>query len=144
VYIYIRWPISLSVMSVKLQNYMFCVVHMRLKEGNTIPVTCHGGLLGLWDDETPTFSRQLAHRGWWDCQPYALASFYPPGRFLVPISVRGWVDPRAIVQLEELEQLKNPMISSGIELVTFQLVAQCLNKLRYHMPSCHTYTFYNF
>jgi hypothetical protein len=38
----------------------------------------------------------------------------PPGRFLVPIS-----DPRAIVHLEGLGQLKNPMTSSGIKIVTF-------------------------
>jgi hypothetical protein len=33
------------------------------------------------------------------------------------------VDPRAVVLLEGLGQLKNPVTSSGIELTTFWLVA---------------------
>jgi hypothetical protein len=43
----------------------------------------------------------------------------PSGRFLVLISVRGWVDPKAIVRLEGLGQLKNPVTLLGIEPVTF-------------------------
>jgi hypothetical protein len=52
-----------------------------------------------------------------------LAALHPEGRFLVLISVRGLVDPRATVWLEGLSQLKNPMTSSGIEPATFWLVA---------------------
>jgi hypothetical protein len=37
--------------------------------------------------------------------------FLPPGRFLVLISVRGCVEPRAIVRLEGLGKLKNPVTS---------------------------------
>jgi hypothetical protein len=51
------------------------------------------------------FSRQSAHRWLWG-QPYAPAALYPPGRFLVLISLRSWVYPKAIVWLEGLGQLK--------------------------------------
>jgi hypothetical protein len=54
----------------------------------------------------------------------------PPERFLVFISVRGWVDPRIMGRLEWLGQLKNPMTPSGIEPATFRLVTQRLNQLR--------------
>jgi hypothetical protein len=55
---------------------------------------------------------------------------YPPGRYLVFISVRGWVDHRAIVRLEWLGELKSST-SSGLESATFRLVAYCLNQPRY-------------
>jgi hypothetical protein len=50
----------------------------------------------------------------------------PPGRFLVLVSVRGRVDAKAIVRLEGLGQLKNP-ITSGNTPATFRFVAQCFN-----------------
>jgi hypothetical protein len=57
-----------------------------------------------------------------------------PGRFLVLISVRGRVDPRAIIRLERLGLLKNRMTSLEFEPATFRLVVWCLNQLRYRVP----------
>jgi hypothetical protein len=59
-------------------------------------------LIMLSDVETPTFSRQSAHRYRWGCQPYVPAALHPPGRFLALISARGCVEYRAIVRLEGL------------------------------------------
>jgi hypothetical protein len=70
------------------------------------------GSIGLWKVAAPTFSRQPAHRRWWGCQPYAPAALYLLRRFLVLISVRDWVDPRAIVELEGLGEFKNLVTSS--------------------------------
>jgi hypothetical protein len=64
-------------------------------------------LIGLWNIEAPTFSRKSAHRWQWGCQPYVPATLYPPERFLVRISVWGWVDPTIILWLEGLHKLKN-------------------------------------
>jgi hypothetical protein len=63
----------------------------------------------------------------------------PPVRFLVLFSVRGWVDSRVIVWLEGLDQLKNPMMSSGIkrDLPACNIVPQSTT------PPCAPYKFIN-
>jgi hypothetical protein len=65
----------------------------------------------LWDVEAPIFL-DIRLTVVAICQPYVpVGSPLPPGRFLVLISVRGWV---AIVRLEMLGHLINAMTSSGM------------------------------
>jgi hypothetical protein len=49
-----------------------------------------------------------------------LATLNPPGRFLDSLLLED--ETKAVVWLEGLGQLKNPMASSGIEPATFGLV----------------------
>jgi hypothetical protein len=90
---------------------------------------------GVWGSQ---ISRQSAHGG----GKFVSLTHRPPlspGNIPGTHSVRGWVDPRPIVRLEGLCQLRFPMTPSGIEPSTFWLVAQCLNQLRHRVP--HTYIY---
>jgi hypothetical protein len=89
---------------------------------------------GVWGSQ---ISRQSAHEGGKVVSPTHQPPLPPPQEiFLVLISVRGWVDPRAIVWPERLCQWKIPRTSSVIKPTNLWLVAQCLNRV----TACPYYT----
>jgi hypothetical protein len=82
---------------------------------------------GGWGSQ---ISRQSTHEGGKFVSPIHRPPL-PQETFLVLISVRGWVDPRAIVRPEGLCSRKK-IVWHHRE--SNPLVAQCLNQLRHRMP----------
>jgi hypothetical protein len=87
---------------------------------------------GGWGSQ---YSWQSAHEGGKVVSP-THRPHSPQEIFLVLSSVRGWVDPRAIVRPEGLCQWKNPT-PSGIELAIFRFVAQCHRFATSRKPKNH-------
>jgi hypothetical protein len=86
------------------------------------------GILGDWGSQ---ILKQSAHKGDKVVNPMHRPPL-PPGNiiFLILISVRGWVDPRAIVWPEGFCHWSIPVTPLGIDPATFRFVARCLNQCR--------------
>jgi hypothetical protein len=101
---------------------LFTLFYVWHKKDKSIPVTDRRGPQGCETSRFPHFlDNRLTDGG--EVVVLRAGRSSPQGKFLVHISVQGWVDPRAIVRLEGLGQFKNPMTSSGFEPPTFRLVA---------------------
>jgi hypothetical protein len=98
------------------------ILHIKEK---AIAVTGRGDPYGCETSRLPHFlDNRLTNGGEVVSRTRRAAALFPPGRFLV-------LDPGAIVQLEGLSKLKNPMTLSEIEPAIFWVITLCLNKLLY-------------
>jgi hypothetical protein len=90
-------------------------------KGNAILVNRPWRPIGLWDVEAPTFSIDSRFTdGGKVVSPTRRTPFIPHKDSWYSFLLRGWVDPRAIVQMDVLVKLKNST-SSGLEPATWKV-----------------------
>jgi hypothetical protein len=112
--------------------YLFIYLYIKVKQSHYRP-------WGFQEVEAPRF-QDNRHTKVLRLSTLYTGRLYPREIFLVLISVRRWVNSKAIVRPEGICKWKIPMIPSGIEPANFWLVAQCLNQLQHHrVPPLYMY-----
>ena len=113
--------------NISLLMNQYCYIYLNTVKGKAVPLQTRSGPVGSRKLKFPEFMTTAQDGG--KVVSLTHRPSLPQEKLLVLISVRGWVDPRAIVQSERLCQWKIPMTPAGIEPVTFWFVAEHRNIL---------------